>query len=216
MPANSGSAPDKGVPLETLRAILDSPDFGGQKDGWGIRWKNPGQPKETAAINFSPWLETIRQLFAFALRLVLVAIIAGMAVFLLFRLHTLGREQLALKDKQKTKHLRITREESPDSFLEKARTFFYQGDMRLAWGFCAAAAIRSWPVYRGLNFPPDATEYDCVDMVRASAAEGHNEAKNFAVLINQWAAFAYGGRLPPEGSFEEALAFCEALRSGNG
>jgi hypothetical protein len=215
MPANGGILPDDGVPLETLRAVLDSPDFGGQRDGWGIRWKNPRQPKETSGIDISPWLDSIRRFFALALRLVLIALVAAMAVFLIVYLRKWGHERITPRDSRKIKGRPKILEESPESLLEKARNFFGQGNLRLAWGFCTAAAVRSWQVYRGLHFPPDATEYGCVDIVNASDAGDKNEMLAFAALVNNWTALAYGGRLPPAESFREALAFCKSLEGAN-
>jgi hypothetical protein len=204
------------APLETLRTILDSPDFGGERDGWGIRWKNPRQPKEKPGLDLSPWLEPVMRFFAAALRLLVIAFAAFLAVFLLFQLRKADRGRPAPRRRPVMKGLRNAGGESPEALLQKARAFFAQGDLRRAWGFCAAAAIGSWPAYRGLAFPPDATEYGCVELVRASGAGRHNEAEAFAALVNHWVSFAYGGQLPPEGSFEEALTFCESLGADNG
>ncbi|MDR3247375.1 MAG: hypothetical protein LBT39_01190, partial [Treponema sp.] len=37
------------------------------------------------------------------------------------------------------------------------------------------------------------------------------QSKAFADLVGRWVAFAYGGIVPPNGAFEEALAWVTAL-----
>jgi hypothetical protein len=202
------------IPLEQLQNILDSPDFGGEKDSWAIRLKNPRQPKETSDFNLNPNLEKLRQILAFILRFFLIATISALIVFLLFFIRKFGRNRIAGKDQPSMKALHVKFEESPESLLDKAAGFFDRGDMRLAWGYCAAAAVKSWSLYRGLAFPPNATENDCAGLVNAASAG--DEARAFDKLIKNWVYFAYAGQLPPEGSFQAAVSFCKALRPANG
>jgi hypothetical protein len=196
------------APLETLQTVLDSPDFGGQRDGWGIRLKNPMQPKAPPQADVSPWQEIIRRVLAVTLRVILIAVMAAAAAFLVFYLYKLGRERIPLRDGKTIQGLPETAQESPGFLLEQARRSFEQGDTRRAWGLCTAAAIRSWAVYRDFAFPSGATEYDCVAIV--SRQEG-GAAAAFAELVKHWVHFAYGGRVPPEGSFEKAIVYCESL-----
>ncbi|GHV95813.1 membrane protein [Spirochaetia bacterium] len=222
--AHEPAGPAVEAPLETLRAVLDSPDFGGERDSWGIRLKKQPEFKrrEMPDLNIAPWLEKLRQIFAFTLRLILISLIAGALGFLLFYLRKTGWFKTAPKDDTAMRSLRETFRESPDSLLEKAARYFERGELRLAWGYCAAAAIHSWPLYRGIVFPPNATEYDCIDIVRSASISANgtaalvSETETFSVLVKHWVNLAYGGRLPPEGSFEEALAFCKSLRAKNG
>ncbi|MDR2477070.1 MAG: hypothetical protein LBD18_04710 [Treponema sp.] len=207
--AAAESAGDNDAPLETLRAILDSADFGGWRDGWGIRWKNPKQPPETG-FNAAPWMKTIRHVFALILQTALLALAAALAVFLFLYLRKSKINSIALAGDSAIHALRENARESPGFLLERARFCFTNGDMRRAWGFCAAAAIRSWTVYRGLQFPANATEYDCAELARST--EPSQDAAAFAGVLNHWIQFAYGGHLPPEGSFEAAARFCESLK----
>lgn len=202
------SAGDNDAPLETLRAILDSADFGGWRDGWGIRWKNPKQPPATG-FDAAPWMKTIRHVFAQVLQMVLLALAAALVIFLFLHFRKLKQTSIPLAGDLAINALRENAGENPALLLERARFFFTNGDMRRAWGFCAAAAIRSWTVYRGLQFPANATEYDCVELARST--EPSQDAAAFAGVLNHWIHFAYGGRLPPEGSFEAATGFCESL-----
>jgi hypothetical protein len=43
-----------------------------------------------------------------------------------------------------------------------------------------------------------------------------NESTACAELIEHWVLFAYAGHLPPDGSFEKALALCRSLKVSNG
>ena len=199
------------IPLEMLRSVLDSPDFGGERDSWGIRLKNPVQP-EIPDFNFNPALEKLRKILAFSLRLILIAAIAGLAVFLFFYIRKYGQNRIAVTNNTVMGSLPAGIDENPEALLVKAESFFKQGQKRLAWGYCTAAAVKSWSLYRGLVFPPNATENDCVELVSAAKTD---EAQTFGELIKHWVNFAYAGRLPPEGSFERAVAFCKDLRASN-
>jgi len=215
--ADNNEPPAADVPLETLQAIYDSDDFGGEKDTWGIRLKKPVKD-----INIpSPRLDGVREAFAFVFRLIIIAAIAALVVFLLYYLRKFKWDRGGGADRPYLTPLQKNREENPALLLEKALRFYEQGDTRLAWGYCTAAAILSWPFYRGLAFPPNATESDCANMVSSMTANAANsqitseEAKVFGELIKNWVYLAYAQRLPVDGSFEQALAFCKSLRGAD-
>jgi hypothetical protein len=209
---------DKDIPLDALREILDSPDFGGEKDSWGIRFKNQSQLPE---INFNPLVEKLRHIFAVALRLILFAIIAGLFVFLFFYLFKFkgdGRGGIGKAGGSVISILPDKSSRSPEFFLNKAVAFYEQGNVRMAWGYCTAAAILSYSLYQGVVFPPNATENDCVNLVNLKT-DGNfdfDKARGFNELINNWVNLAYAGRFLNAGSFNEALALCESLRKANG
>jgi hypothetical protein len=208
-----GPADPGGPPLEVLEQIFASGDFGGEEEGWGIRLKKRGEEparQEQPSLNISPWVEKIRQSFAFFLRLVLVLGI-GVLVFLCFRyLYRNRRVKTALPPEGHMRGLFGAAAEDPAVLLEEARARYGRGELRRAWGLCLAALFEAWSRYRGPAFPPDATEYGCLALIRAAGAPPA-ETERFALVVRRWAAFAYGGRLPPPGSFEEALALCAAL-----
>jgi hypothetical protein len=68
-------------------------------------------------------------------------------------------------------------------------------------------------VYRGVRFPPGATEYRCLALLRSQAGGRNRELGGpFAAgLIRHWVALAYGGSNPPEGAFEEAVVWVNGL-----
>ncbi|MDR2952398.1 MAG: hypothetical protein LBU82_04065 [Treponema sp.] len=209
------TSPQDDAPLEKLHKILDSPDFGGEEDSWGIRFKNKGKFPE---INFNPSIEKLRRVFAIILRLMLIAIISGLIVFLLFYLskfkagRTGGRGGSIISSSHDKNY------KTPESLLKRAAVFYEQGNERMAWGCCAAAAVLSWTLCHGVVFPVDATESECVELINSKAGDGVDigKAQKFCRLMQNWTNLAYAGKTPPEGSFQEAINFCEALRNRDG
>jgi hypothetical protein len=206
----SPSAAEGEAPVEILQNILNSPDFGGERDTWGIRLKKPIQYREPAG----PSMEKVRWVLAFILRLILISLIIGIIVFLyLYLRRTIYKTKSTAKNFS-LKALENYPAETPEALLEKAENYFLQGNYRLAWGYCTASLIVSWSFYRGFLFPPNATEIDCVNLV-CSVPSFNSEAQVFNRLINHWVNFAYAGRLPPADSFSEAVSFCKSLRDMN-
>lgn len=203
------------VPITELQNILSSPDFGGEKDSWGIRFKNQQEKEDdTAADNadFSSLFEKLRLIFANILKFFLIAIIAALAVVLFILSRKMIFKKTSIKKSPAITALRGIRAEDPDILLEKSLEFYKQGELRFAWGYCTASVIISWQLYRGLVFPPNATESDCANMVmRSNSAEG----EIFADHIKYWINFVYAGKLPPPESFEKAVCFCKSLRNVN-
>jgi hypothetical protein len=203
------------VPLEKLQNILESPEFGGERDSWDIRFKDPPQEPDIN-IDLDPMLKKLRLIFAYVLRSILIIFIAALAVLLfLFARKFIYKRNFAAKQ-YAAAILHETLAENPQALLEKAIDFFEQGNLRMAWGYCTAAAILSWPLYRGVDFPSNATENDCAEIVSSMPVLNRDEIQCFCHLIKHWVNFAYAGRIPPSGSFEEAAAFCKSMRDANG
>jgi hypothetical protein len=200
------------VPMEKLHEILNSPDFGGEKDTWGIRFKKPQEERDT--FNFNPSMERLRFIFAFVLRFIIVILIAALIVFIIFYVRRFVYKRNSETEEPAMTILHGIPCGNPELILQKAVDFFERGNLRMAWGYCTAAGILSWTTCRGLSFPPDATESECSNIVSSSFSG--NEVITFNRLINHWINFAYAGRLPPAGSFEEAAAFCKSMRASNG
>jgi hypothetical protein len=201
------------VPLESLQIILDSPEFGGETDTWSIRLKNPPEERE---YNFNPLLEKLRQIFANVLRFLLISIITALVVFLFIFARKFKYTKKSTSKKYSMTTLHGIPAENPQKLLEKAVDYFRQDNLRMAWGYCTAAVILSWQMYRGIIFPPNATENDCANMVVLSPLCSIEEKHVFSLLIKNWINLAYAGRLPSAGSFEEAVELCKSLRNANG
>jgi hypothetical protein len=119
----------------------------------------------------------------------------------------------------------------PRRLLEQSRVRYARGELREAWAACFAAAVSAYGIRWGLVFPRNATEYECLALVRswgASAAIPRGEAAEapaaanggedsqavvqaFADLVQNSTALAYGGLFPGGGAFELALDFCQSL-----
>jgi hypothetical protein len=183
-----------------LEEVLLSPDFGGEKPGWGIRFKPRLRNDYEPALPHISWMTGITRAFAWGLRFLLVSGILALGVFLFLRFRKQSREK---SPGLAQSFFSGGEKESPELLLEKARVFHREGKIREAWACCFSAACTAFSQYQGLCFPPDATEYDCLAL--AAGAPG------FAALVTTWVGFAYGGKIPPEGAFSRALDFCCSL-----
>jgi hypothetical protein len=197
------------VPLEELQTILDSPDFGGEKDSWDIRFKRQRERTDIpyTDINFDPQL-----IFAYILRIFIIALIGAAVVFLFIFARKIINKKNHIGKKSLMTALHGIPPENSDALLEKSLDFYKQGELRLAWGYCTAAVIQSWQLHRGIVFPADATESDCASMVNTQAGD-YAEIKKFDRLVKYWINFAYAGKNPPPESFNEAVCFCKSLRT---
>jgi hypothetical protein len=213
--SSDGWESSQDAPLELLQKIFDSPEFGGEKDTWNIRLKKPFEQVNIPDIQINPMTERLRIIFASVLRFIVISLFAILAVFLFIYARKLVNERNTSVKKSSMTVLRGIPGKNPDDILKDSVNFFEQGNLRMAWGYCTAAAILSWSLCRSPAFPLNATESDCADMVR-SMHGSHPDAQDFCTLINHWINFAYAGQLPPEGSFEKAAAFCRRIRTVNG
>ena len=199
--------------LEELEMILASPDFGGHREGWGIRLKEKNiEPPELPDLDLASWmawLKKIRQTFGYIVRgLAILAVIffAGFALYWYWKNRRKG--VFRFRDGEGNYINPLLPVESPESLFRRAEDFFYRGNMREAWAACLAGCLGVYTRYRSLSFPADATEYGCLDLVRRALP---SEAGGFEDLVQSWVLFAYGGRAPGEGAFEEAIAYGRSL-----
>jgi len=212
------SAHAEDFPYETLQKVLESTDFGGEKETWSIRFKNPPDDVSEPLFNYLKLIELlnrVREFFASSLRTIIFLLIAAFIIFLLISLRKINWRKRHKTGDYTANVLQNKITEDPASLLEKALAFSKQNNIRLAWGYCTAAAIQSWQTYRGILFPPNATENDCANIVNTKT-NGSSEAKSFSALIKDWIYLAYAEIIPPEERFEEAVAFCISLRKEDG
>jgi hypothetical protein len=102
---------------------------------------------------------------------------------------------------------------NPEMLFARARFFHESGFLKQAWAHCLAGTLAAWR-QRGIVFPPDATEYDCLALVRkAASGEGVSGSEGFAGLVDVWVSFAYGGRMPSAEDFEVSLHYGQSLLS---
>ena len=201
--------------LEKLDEILSSEDFGSEREGWGVRFKQSEKFSDIPDIKLAPWMEKIRQLFSFLLRfLVILAIAAFVGFALYWFLKTYGKlfrrkGRFGSRRKRMGYAGPLLPSESPEVLFNRAEDLFKQGKFREAWAACLSACMGAYVRYHSLSFPGDATEYGCLDMVRRVLPD---EDKGFGDLVQNWILFAYGGRPPLEGAFEKVLAYGRSIR----
>jgi hypothetical protein len=205
------SSADEKVPLEELQNILESPDFGSEKDSWGIQLKKQREEKRTPDIDFSSAFEKLRLIFANILRIFLALSVIAVAVSLFIFARKLINKKIPVKKKQIITALYGIDAKNPETLLQKSLDSYNQGELRLAWGYCTAALILSWQIYRSVIFPSNATENDCADIVNLTQPNS-DEAEIFGSLIRHWVNLAYAGRLPPPESFNEAVNYCRGIK----
>ena len=204
---NNNFFSSEAVPMEVLQEILASPDFGGERDSWSIRLKNQKE-KETPDFNFNfnPWLEIIKQAFAYILRLALICLIVLTAILIFHYVRKFRGGKTIFNMRRSLRTVQRSEDAEPAALLAQSRSHFSRGELRLAWGLCIAALFRTLTLHHGIAFQPGATEYDCL-----SAARSCGQDRKLAVPVNHWIQFAYGGQIPPEDSYHEAVAYCMSL-----
>jgi len=200
--------------LERLNEILSSGDFGYETDSWGIRLKQSGKRTETPEIKFPPWMEKIRQIFSYLLRLFIILVITVFFGFSFFWFWKFYRNSFRLKGAQSSRKggkgyvNSIPPPENPETLFAMAERFFCEGNLREAWAACLAGCLSAYSLHYSLSFPAEATEYGCFNLVRQTLP---GEAERFGDLVQCWILFAYGGKAPAGGAFERALNFGRSL-----
>jgi hypothetical protein len=204
------------VPMQSLEEILSSDEFGGFTTGWTIVPKNRNEESvELPEIDLDPWLERLKESLALTLRAFIILVLAGFIVFALIRLKSLRSSELAKRLRRNVYANSFVSDENPETLFDRADNYFQRGLVREAWASCLCGAISAYDQYLDLTFPPDATEYNCLERVKSHfGQEGANSnTDEFGDLIRNWVLLAYGGRSPADGSFERALAFGRNIKN---
>ena len=195
--------------LEKLKVILSSEDFGGEKDGWGIKLKNPGTEHGISSLPPAPWMEKSRRLFGLALRTLAILTLTGF-LGLAFLWFWKNRNNYSLKNlfhrKQSGNFLRdiVPHSAGAETLFSQAGLFFEKGFYREAWAACFAGCLEAYTRYHGVSFPEGATERGCQILVQKDLPD---KAEGFGFLVQNWIPFAYGEKIPARDAFENALAF---------
>ncbi|MDR1373951.1 MAG: hypothetical protein LBJ24_03170 [Treponema sp.] len=189
------SAQEDPVPLQSLEEVLDSRDFGGEEESWGIRlkqWKEP-EEKEPITFNTISWAERMREWIARILRLVLAAAVLVLAALSVRRLCKTGQRTRFRKNRFRGDLAGGDGASAdPGRLLERSRICYARGERREAWAACLAAAIAACEIRWSITFPRNATEYECLALVRAWGAAAS------AVPRGEAAAYpAANSSLPP-------------------
>jgi hypothetical protein len=187
-----------------LKEILASKDFGNEKPSWKIQFRkdreraDPDLDIALRDLNF-PWLKEI-------LGIIIRTVIVLAAVFVVFwsavyfyrhRPAFTGKKSFAVYGARNAAA-------DPGELLKKAAAFHAEGRIREAWACCFRAFIASLSLHRGIAFPPEATEYEALAL--AGTTNG-----DFPRFVSRWIAFAYGGKTPEEGAFDESVGACRRI-----
>ena len=202
------------MPIESLAnldEILASSDFGGERDGWTIQFRNYREP-DMPVIEMAPWMENIRLIFSYTLRIMAILALAAFMVFIFYwsrknkqKFFLIGNSFL---NKGKNYANSLVSIESPSSLFDRAEVFFHRGLIREAWAACFFGCLGAFAINGSVSFPADATEYECLNLVqqiKPGAGEG------FAALVQSWVLFAYGNMQPLESDFNKALVYGRSL-----
>jgi hypothetical protein len=195
------------VPFEALKEVLESRDFGSYEDTWGIRRRSGDEEEDLPRGRGLPSPSGLREALGQGLRAVLVVGIAGAAAYCLVLFLRRRKGWGGGAEKGRGRSLGNPCQNDPASLLEEAIVLHAGGKLREAWAACFASAIASYVRFRGLSFPPRATEYACLGIVRLDAGG----AGDFAFLVEIWVCLAYAGREPDGEAFARAVRFCRSL-----
>jgi hypothetical protein len=201
----------KDRPVENLERILKR-DLGGEKKTRGIRFKQRNDSESPLGdFNLAPWVRWFQRAGALTLRAALIlalgALVLAGGIYAFRRRGAAGpsRREAPSAVPQGT----APPSAEPGELLEEAGRLYRRALPREAWVLCYAAALESLTRYRNFRFPPGATEYRCLALVRGRPGR---TARDFERFIRHWVPLAYGGSPPPEGAFEESLAWVRSLR----
>jgi hypothetical protein len=212
-PAPQPPAPGKDMPRGTLDRILKR-DLGSEKKAWGIRFKKRNDSKFLTNLrDTAPWVLFFRKAGALTLRGMLIALFGALLIGGIYarrRGRMTGPARGGRPAPAAVPRVTPPAPAEPGELLEEAGRLYRRALPREAWALCYAAALEALARYRNFRFPPGATEYRCLALVRRTE-QGRRAARDFAALIRHWVPLAYGGNLPPEGAFEESLAWVRSL-----
>ena len=215
-------------PLAILETILDSSDFGGVKETWGIRAKE----KEADGKRFRR-LTDYAGIKKIAARALSIALGLGVAVCAVCALAYVYNRRLYWGKQEPHDAASRTADLPPAYWLRLAQERFASGREREAW----AACLKAWAAWMrdmaGLEklekkVSPGATEQDLLALLRDLGESGENGEKRekpekkekirkeFADFLDQWIPFAYAGIPPSPGAFQARIRFCAALVAGDG
>ncbi|MDR1024403.1 MAG: DUF4129 domain-containing protein [Treponema sp.] len=196
------------MPAESLQEILQS-DMGGERKVWSIRSKD--QDEDTGRNSFISRFSSPLASFPWLIFFRVLLILALAALALSCGIYVYRRRRLALAAKP-PESLVSPQIPAPELLLEEAGRVYRRGLVREAWALCYRASLEALARYRLIRFPPGATEYRCLALVRHhQGGRDPGGVDSFAALIRHWVALAYGGVEPPGGAFEEALAWAGSL-----
>jgi len=195
---------------ETIARILESPEFGTEKPSRKIQFKKSKTPSENKTKGLS--FPGLREILGMILRFVLGAALAaalGIGAYFAYRYR---KRLFPGTAGEKSSIYKKALPDEPQLLLQQAEEFNRKGKKREAWALCFRAFTAIFSAYWFIPIPAEATENETLCLVRQTPELGVNSLiDGFAAFVRQWISFAYGGREPEAGAFEQALASCRTL-----
>lgn len=215
-PAPGSLPPELGaaMPAEVLEEILDR-EIRGERKTWGIRFKVEEEEPEPGTVTgtYFSWVDVLKKYGAILLRGVLILALAALVLVCVIFVYRRRNRLFQPVEAPDIRGSRPVPAPAPEFLLEEAEGSYRRGLLREAWGLCYAAVLEALTRCYRLRFPPGATEYRCLALVRRHPAGRQTGLeRSFADLIRHWTALAYGGIRPPGGAFEQTLAWARSLR----
>ncbi|GHU44774.1 hypothetical protein FACS1894190_16430 [Spirochaetia bacterium] len=196
------------APYSDLEEVLQSPDFGIEKKVWDIRFKDLKNDEKTNGRILAPWIEKLRGILAFILRIVIIVSIAVLIFVLVFLILRLGKHKFtATGKKAQSEEIFLETGEEPETLLNDAMRLYSGGFKRLGWVKCNACAITAFNK-KNIAIPKNATETECLDIVRKFLPQFETAFNQF---IKNWIFAAYSRNTLNDADFEEALVFCRSI-----
>jgi len=187
---------------KTLDGVFDSMDFGNEKATWKIQFKR-SEEETPDPIRKRSLFPNLREILGKVLRIVLGAIIAAAVLIGAVYAYRNRARLSALAGKSRAGGTPVPDE--PRRLLEEAENLHRAGKIREAWALCFRAFVA---FFAGcFPLPAEATEYEALALARKNGAD----TGGFSLFVRRWVAFAYGGREPAAGMFEESLGVCRSL-----
>jgi len=179
-----------------LDGVFDSMDFGTEKATWKIQFKQSDEEKPNAELKRSLF-PNLREIIGKILRLVLGAALAAAVLIGAVYAYRNRARLSGLAGKSRAQRELVPDE--PRRLLEEAENLHRAGKIREAWALC----FRAFAAFFAGHFPlpAEATEYEALALARKNGVN----TGGFDVFVRRWVAFAYGGRMPAAGMFEESL-----------
>jgi hypothetical protein len=192
-----------------LDKVFESSDFGIENPSKKVQFKKKEKAENTSDSNFDfewrdfdmPWLKEAVGIGLRTFLILAIIVVLGFSARYLYR----RRGFPAKKDRLSTAYVTGIEAGDPRLLLEQAAAFHKEGKIREAWAYCFRAFTAAFTKRWGLLFPAESTEYE---VLRLSGGKGGDGFKRFVSL---WVHFAYGGKDPASGHFEEALESCRQI-----
>ena len=199
----------------TLKRILDSPDFGSEEPSRKIQFKKSEIPSGDGGRFKQFSAPFLKEIMGWILRFIIgVAVIAALVIGGYYAYRHRSRLFPGITG-GKNSILKDPLQEDTKRLLKQAEELHRKGRIREGWSLCFRAFISVFSKLLFFPFPAEATEYEALVLVRknftAVMPDKAGGIDGFETFIHHWITFAYGGKDPAPGSFEEALASCTLL-----